>query len=97
MTYVNNHVVSQELPRIKVQPIIGHLDLVAVNYFLLEDTVSVSQPIAPRRVVERSQTVKEASGKSSKTSVAKGSVVLLLNNILDAETKVSQASWPTNC
>ena len=68
---------SRELPGVEIEPVIRNLDLISIDNFLLEDTVSVAEPISPRRVVQRSHTVKEARRKSAKTTVSKSSVVLL--------------------
>jgi hypothetical protein len=59
-----------ELPGVKIQPIVGYFDLVAVNDFLLEDSVSITKTIAPGGVVKRSQTVKETSSKSTQATIA---------------------------
>lgn len=57
---VDGNIVSRELPGIEVEPVIGNLNLVSVDNLLLEDTISVSQTIAPGRVVERGETVQKA-------------------------------------
>jgi hypothetical protein len=36
---VDSHVVAGKLPGIKVQPVVGNLDLVPVDDLLLEDTI----------------------------------------------------------
>ena len=49
VTYIDRHIMSWELPRVEVKPIIRHFDLIAIDYFLFEDTVAVAQTVAPRR------------------------------------------------
>jgi hypothetical protein len=82
--------VSWELPRIEVKPVIGNFDLVPVHNFLLEDTISVSQSISPGRDVERSHGVQETGSETTKTTITKSSIVLLLNDVLNAETKFGE-------
>jgi hypothetical protein len=84
--------VPGKLPGVKVEPVVGHLDLVAVDNLLLEDTVAVAQAVAPCRVVQTGETVEEAGGKPTQTAVAQGRVVLLLNDVLDAEPEVGETS-----
>lgn len=81
-----------ELPRVEVQPVVGDFNLVAVNDFLLENTVAVSQTVTPGREVERGQTVEEASGQSTKTAVSEGSVVFLGDDIFNAKTEIGKTS-----
>lgn len=85
---VNRDVVPAKLPRVEVEPVVGNLDLVAVDDLLLEDTVSVTQAVTPRGIVQGGHAVKEAGGKATKAAVAKGSIVFLADDILDAETKL---------
>lgn len=92
LTYINRHIVARKLPRVKLEPVVGNLDLVAVNDFLLEDAVAVAQAIAPGGVVERGETVKEAGGETAETTVAEGGVVLLFDDVLDAEAEFTEAS-----
>ena len=58
-------------------------DLVAVLEALLEHAVLIADAIAPRRQVESRHRVEEASGKAAKTAVAEGSVLLLLDQVLE--------------
>jgi hypothetical protein len=87
VTHIDDDIVAGELPGVKVKPVVWDLDLVAVDNLLLEDSVAVAQTVAPGRVVERSKTVKEAGSETAETTVSEGGVVLLLDEILDAETK----------
>ena len=40
-----------ELPWVEIKPIIRDLDLIAINDLLLEDTIAISQTVAPGRIV----------------------------------------------
>jgi hypothetical protein len=80
--------VSWKLPRIEVKPVIRNLDLIAIHNFLLEDTISVSQSVSPGWVVERCQGVQETGSQTAKATITKGSIMLLLNDVLDAKAKV---------
>ena len=84
---------SRKLPWIEVEPIVGNLDLIPIHNLLLEDTVSVSQSIAPSWVVEGSHAVQEAGCETTKTSVAERGVVLLGDDIFDSEAEIGQASY----
>jgi hypothetical protein len=44
--------VAGKLPGVEVQPIVWNLDLVTIDNFLLEDTISVSQTVSPSGIVE---------------------------------------------
>jgi len=93
ITHVNCHIMAGKLPRVEVEPVVGHLDLVALDDFLLEDAVAVSQTVAPGRIVERGEAVKEAGGKTSKTAIAQGGIMLVFNNVLNAEAQIGEAGW----
>lgn len=88
--YVDRDIVTWELPGVKVQPIVRHFDLVAVNDFLFEDSVSVAKTVAPCGVVEGSQTVEEASSESTQATVAQTCVMLLGDDVLDSKTKLRE-------
>lgn len=66
--------------------------MVPINNFLLEDTIAVSQAISPSGIVETGQTVQETSRKATQATVAQGGVVLLLDDVLDAEAQVCEAA-----
>jgi hypothetical protein len=91
--HVNDNVVTLELPGVEVEPVVWHFDLITVNDLLLEDTVTVTQPVSPGRVVERGHGVEEAGGEASETAVAERSVVLLGDDIFHAEAKVGETLW----
>jgi hypothetical protein len=84
--YINSYIMSGEFPGIEVKPIIGDLDLVAVNDLLFEDTVSVSKTVAPGGVVEGGKTVKEAGSQAAKATVTKSSIMLLPDDVLNTES-----------
>lgn len=83
---------SWKLPRVDVEPVIRLLNLVAIHNVLLEDTVAVAQSIAPRREVETRQTIQEASCQPAQTSISQGSIVFLLNDVLDPEAQIRKPS-----
>jgi len=91
-THINGHIMSRELPRVEIKPVVGDLNLITINDFLLEDTIPVPQTITPSRIVQRCQTVEEAGSQTAQSAIAQRSVVLLLNNVLDAETEVGKTS-----
>lgn len=92
-TYINDNIVSWKLPRIEVKPVIGHLDLVTIHNFLLEDSISVSQPVTPSWVVEGGERVQETGSQSTQTTISKSSIVLLIDDVLDAETKLGKTLY----
>lgn len=79
-----------KLPGVKVQPVVGHFHLVAVNDLLLENTIAVAETVAPGRVIEGGQTVEEASGEAAEATVAQSGIVFLLDNVLDPEAKIGE-------
>jgi len=92
VTYIDCDVVPGELPGVKVKPVVRHLNLIPIDNFLLENTISISKTITPGGVVERGQTVKETRSQSAKTTVTQRSIVLLSDDILNSESKLSKTS-----
>lgn len=82
---------SGELPWVEIEPVIWNLDLVSIHNFLLENTISVSQTVTPRGVVEGGHGVQKAGRQSTETSVSESSIVFLTDDILDAETEIVEA------
>lgn len=82
---------SGKLPRVDVKPVIRLLHLVAIHDVLLEDTIAVAQAVAPRREVETRQTVQEASRQPAQASISQGSIVLLVNDVLNTEAQVRES------
>ena len=82
---VHSDIVPRKLPRVEVQPIIWYLDLISVDDFLLEDTISVTQAIPPSRIIQRSHAVKKTRSQPAEAAVAESSVMLLGYDILDSE------------
>lgn len=72
-----------EFPGVEVEPIIGNLDLVAVNDLLFEDTVAVPQSIAPCREVQCGHAIEEACRQSAQAAIPQGGVVFLPDDIFD--------------
>ncbi len=83
---------TRELPRVEVQPVVRHLNLVAVDDLLLEDAIAVAEAVTPSWVVERGKTVEEASSQATQATVTQSSVMLLLDDVLDTETELIQTS-----
>ena len=88
---------SGKLPGVEVEPVIGHFHLVSVDDLLLEDSVPVPKAVAPSRVVETCKAVEEAGGKPTETAVSEGGIVLLLDDILNAEPEVGEAGCSATC
>lgn len=86
-------VLSLDLPGVAVvEPEVWDLNLVAVSDLLLEDTVVVSNTVAPSRDFECGEGVDEASSESAETSVSEGSVTLLLVEVLQLVAHVHESS-----
>ena len=60
------------------EPVVRHLDLVAVPDLLFEHTVTVADTAAVRRIVQSSKGIKKTCRQSSQTSVSKSRVRLLI-------------------
>ena len=91
--YVHGDIVSWELPRVEVQPIIGYFNLIAVDDFLLKDTISITQAISPSRVVQGSHAIKETSSQAAETAITESRVVFLGYDILDSETQILETGY----
>jgi hypothetical protein len=89
-THIYDNIMSREFPRIEVKPVIRNLDLISVHNLLLEDSISISQSVSPGRVVQRGKRVQETSSKTTEATVSKRSIVFLINDILNTETKVRE-------
>ncbi len=82
---VHGDIVPRKFPRVEIQPIIWYLNLVSVDNFLLKDTISITQAVAPSRVIQCSHAVKETCSQPAETAVAQSSVMLLRYDILNSE------------
>ena len=72
-----------DLPWIAIlEPVVRLLDLPAVPDLLVEDSVVVSDSIAICRNLERRETVEEAGGQTTESSVAKPCIRLLVDEVL---------------
>jgi hypothetical protein len=89
--YVYRDVMTRKLPRVEVEPIIWHFNLVAIDNLLFEDSISIAEAITPSGIIEGSHAVQETCGKASKTTVSERSVMLLANYVLHTETKLGKA------
>lgn len=92
-TYIDGDIMARELPRVEVEPVVRHLNLVTIDDLLLENTVSVTQTISPSRVVQGRKAVEKTSSKPPETTVTQSSIMLLLNDVLDAETELINPSY----
>ena len=88
---INRYIASRKFPRVEVKPVIRDFDLVSIFNLLLKDTVSVSQAVAPCCIVERGHRVEEASCESAETTIAESRIVLLLDNVFNSETQLTEA------
>jgi hypothetical protein len=88
---VDGDLVSRELPRVVVQPVIWNFHLIAINNLLLEDSIAVTETVAPSWVVECRHAIQETSRQTSKATVAQRGVMFLGNDILNTEAKIVQA------
>lgn len=82
---VDSDVMSRKFPGVEVQPIVWDFNLITVDDLLFENTVLVSESIAPGWVVHGGQAVKETSCEAAKTSVTERSIMFLRDHILDPE------------
>lgn len=89
-TYIDRHIVAWELPGIEVEPVVRDLDLITVDDLLLENAITVPQTVAPCRVIKGGETVEEASSKTAQTTVSESGIILLLDDVLNAETKITE-------
>lgn len=84
---VDGDIMSGKLPWVEIKPVVGNLDLVAIDNLLLEDAVTVAQTVSPSRVIKGGQTVEETSGEATQASVSKSCIAFLLDDVLHAETE----------
>lgn len=84
------HSIDSDLPWVEVKPIVRNFNLVSVNNFLTEDAVAVTKSVAPGRIVQSCERVEETSGKTTKATVAQCCISFLLDDVLHAESKVTE-------
>lgn len=73
-----NNIRTLDFPGIAMfKPIIWNFNLLTVFYNLFENSVIISDTIAPCRNFKCSKTVNKTSGKTTKTSITKSSISLL--------------------
>ena len=90
--YWVNDVSSLNLPRITLlEPEVWNLYLLSILNQLLENSIVVSDSVAPRRQFKSGHGVEEAGSEPSKTSVAKTSVSLLFTDIFKLVSKVIES------
>ena len=73
------------------QPKIRNLTLVTIFKGLSEDTILISNTVAPGRNLKSGERIKEASGESSKTAISEGGILLLLVKLLEIVTHVHES------
>ena len=83
---------SWKLPGVKVEPVVWNFDLVSVDDFLLENSISVSEAVTPGGEVEGGQAVKETSCETTKATVTQSSVMLLFDDVFDSESEFVKTS-----
>ena len=77
------------LPHVAVlKPRVGHLYLIAVNYFLSEKSVFVTYAAAERGQLQSRKRIKKARRKSAQTSVTKTRVIFHILNIGQVNAKI---------
>lgn len=87
---VDSNIMTSKLPRIKIEPVIRHLNLITIHNLLLENTIAVPQPVTPSRVVQTGQRVQKARRKASETAVSERRIMLMVDDILNPETELAQ-------
>lgn len=85
---VNGDIVPRELPWVEIEPVIGDLNLIAIDNLLLENTIPVPESVAPSWKVHRRQTVEEARGKSAEATISESCIMFLGNDVLDSKAQV---------
>ena len=90
--YWVNDVSSLNFPWVPLlEPEVWNLYLLSIPNQLLENSIVVSDPVAPCRQFKSGHRVKEAGSEPPKTPVAKTSVSLLFTDILELVTKVIES------
>ena len=83
---------GRNLPGIAVgQPLIRHLDLLAVNDALTEQTVLVADGAAHGRQIQGGERIQEASGKTAQTAVAQSRFRLLVQHAAQGQTQLIES------
>jgi hypothetical protein len=85
-------ILSLNLPWISmIQPKVRNFSLISISNNLLENTVIVSNTISPSWNFEGGKRIDEACGKSSKTTITKGSISFLFIELLKIVTHIHQS------
>lgn len=82
---VSSDIGPRKLPWIEIEPVIGDLNLIAIDNLLLKNTIPVPESIAPSWQVHRRHTIKEARGKSSETTITKCCIMFLGNDVFNSK------------
>ena len=87
-----HNVGSLDLPWVALlEPEIWDLDLAAIDDLLLEDTVVVSDSVAPSWQLKGGHRVEEAGSESTETSISEGGIGLLLVDLLEVVADVHES------
>ena len=79
----------RDFPRIaEAQPLVGLLDLPAVDDLLLEDAELVADAVADRRHLQRRQRIDEARREPAETAVAQARLVFLGEQLIEIEPEL---------
>lgn len=82
-----------DLPGVALsEPKIRNLNLISIYEGLSEDTVLISNTIAPSWNLKGGERIEEACSESSKTTIAEGGIILLLIQFLQIVSHVHQGS-----
>src|SRR5690606_22716204 len=80
---------ARDLPRIaEREPLVGALDLPAVDDLLLEDAELVAYAVRERRNLERRERIDEARGEPSEAAIAEPGLRLLGEQPVEVEPQV---------
>ena len=84
---------AHQLPGIaEPQPLVGLLDLPAVDDLLVEDAELVADAVAERGDLERRERIDEACRQAPEAAVAQSGLLLLAQQLLEIEAELAHAS-----
>ena len=102
MLLVSHHVAAEAdddgvlrlsyLPGVSVlKPVIGHLDLTAVHYILVEKSVTVADTVSVSGIAEGRERINEAGGKPSEAAVSEAGVRFLLIELVQILAQILES------
>ena len=87
----------RDLPRVaEAQPLVGLLDLPAVDDLLLEDAELVADAVAERGHLQRRQRVEEAGREAPEAAVAEAGLVLAARAARRDRGRARATAWRTS-